>query len=508
VIEWFRRTANQVHEADVSVSRHIAELKPRGSDLAMLRLTRSANHSALWFVVAGVLASRPGTTRKAALRAILAITGASATANGILKPLFPRRRPPADEVPNCRQLWKRPGSSSFPSGHAASAAAFATAVALENPRAGAAVAPLAAAVAYSRVHVGVHWTSDVVAGAAVGMCSALLTQRWWPVRPSDEAAARPLGRAPELPGGAGLVIVINPRSGDPGVDPTESIHTAFPSAELIVLGDDIDLEKELERRLDDSEVLALGVAGGDGTVSAVVEFAARYSLPLVLIPAGTLNHFARDVGVYDLTEAVDASSAGEAVAVDIGQVTSLHDGTEITRAFLNTASLGSYSELVRLRERWEGRMGKWPAFLLALIITLHRSNPTRVLLNGEWHPVWILFVGNGPYHPDGMVPAWRPRLDSGLLDVRWLRAAPRLSRTRAFIALALAALHHSRVYQHMDVSELDVELDRPSPLALDGEVVEEATRFSFRVKAQAIPVYRRDEDNPRWADRYRPYHRS
>lgn len=490
------------------VSQRIVELKATRLDQGLLRLTRSANHSGLWFVVAAVLASRPGTTRKGALRGILAIAGASATANGVLKPLIPRRRPPADEVPNGRQLWNRPVSSSFPSGHAASAAAFATALALESPRAGAAVAPLAAAVAYSRVHVGVHWTSDVVAGAAVGVCSALLTQRWWPVRPTDEAAARPLGRAPELPGGAGLVIVVNPKSGDPGVDPTGPIHAAFPSADLIVLGEDVDLEAELQRRVDGSTVQALGVAGGDGTVSAVVEFASRFNLPLVLIPAGTLNHFARDVGVYDLTEAVDATSAGEAVAVDIGEVTSTHEGTKITRAFLNTASLGSYSELVRLRERWEGRMGKWPAFLLALVITLHRSNPIRVLLNGKWQPVWILFVGNGPYHPDGMVPAWRPRLDSGLLDVRWLRAAPKLSRTRAFVALALAALHHSRVYQHMDVASLDVELDRPSPLALDGEVVEEATHFSFRVREQAVPVYRRDEENPRWADRYRPYHRS
>src|SRR5919107_1651345 len=94
-----------------------------------------------------------------------------------------------------------PTSSSFPSGHSASAAAFATAVSMESPVLGLVVSPLAAAVAYSRVHVGVHWTSDVVVGAAVGTGVALATERWWPVREQDEARARPLDTVPELPEG-------------------------------------------------------------------------------------------------------------------------------------------------------------------------------------------------------------------------------------------------------------------------------------------------------------------
>ena len=95
---------------------------------------------------------------------MLAIAGASAMANAVLKPLLPRRRPAAAELPAYQTIDNPPTSSSFPSGHAASAAAFATAVAMESPRLGLAVAPLAASVAYSRVHVGVHWTSDVLVG--------------------------------------------------------------------------------------------------------------------------------------------------------------------------------------------------------------------------------------------------------------------------------------------------------------------------------------------------------
>jgi undecaprenyl-diphosphatase len=228
-------------------------------------------------------------------------------------------------------------------------------------------------------------------------------------------------------------------------------------------------------------------------------------------PVGTLNHFARDVGVYDLLEVTDATRAGEAVAVDLG-VVEVHPGSDggpapdavlRTRTFLNTASLGSYPELVRLRERWQPRWGKWPAFVAALLVVLRRTQPVRARFLGEWHTVWFLFVGNGPYHPRGMVPAWRPTLDSGLLDVRWVRADVRFSRLRVAVALILGALGHSRVYEQREVSELDVELTVPGMLATDGEVVETSGRFTFRVAAGQVPVYRRDEQH--WRGRPRPF---
>ena len=102
-------------------------------------------------------------------------------------------------------------------------------------------------------------------------------------------------------------------------------------------------------------------------------------------------------------------------------------------------------------------------------------------LEGRWREVWLLFIGNGPYHPRGMVPAWRPRLDSGLLDVRWMRADVRLSRLRVAAALLLGALGHSRVYGHCEVPEIDVELAVPGMLATDGEIVETSGRYTFRV---------------------------
>jgi diacylglycerol kinase family enzyme/membrane-associated phospholipid phosphatase len=512
VIEWFQCRFSNVREVDHAFSLWIGRRAPSPVDLVMRELSMAANHSKLWFAIAAVLAAKKGASRRGALRGVLAIAVTSFTANAVLKPLLPRRRPPARELPAYHMVVPTPTSSSFPSGHAASAAAFTTAVTMECPKVGLAIAPLAAAVAYSRVHIGVHWTSDVMVGAAVGTGIALSTRRWWPVRTTDEAQARPLGDAPVLPAGEGLVMVVNQRSGDPDYDPATEIAEALPAATVLRAVEGIDLDEQLEAALraadgrSNGTARAIGVAGGDGTVAAVAAVAGRRSLPLVVVPTGTLNHFARDVGVYDLQEAVDATQAGEAVAVNLG-VVEVHDGERKphTRYFLNTASLGGYADLVRLREKWERRWGKWPAFAAALVTSLRKAEPIRVKLDGKEQRLWILFIGNGPYCPRGMVPAWRPKLDSGLLDIRYLRADRRLSRTRAIIALVLGALHRSWTYVQREAPSLDVELIGDHAfLATDGEVMDEAGRFTFRVAEHRITVYRRNEEN--WPGRPRPHH--
>ena len=437
----------------------------------MKGLTTAANHSLLWFAVATGLALRRGATRKAAARGVLAIALASGSANAVCKPLLPRRRPAAAELPAYQTLPSPPTSSSFPSGHAASAAAFATAVGLESPRLGLALAPLAAAVGYSRVHVGVHWASDVAAGAALGVGVAALTRRWWPVRRTDEARARPVDSVPALPDGEGLLMMVNQFSGDPTYDPVADIARVLPRAEILTVqrgrGIDVQLEAALRRRGDEigSRIKALGVTGGDGSVGAGAAVAERlrpaagggaagHAQPLRprrrrLRPAGGRRRHARRAGRRRRPRGGGGPPARHGARID-----------EVvrTRTFLNTASIGSYPELVRLREHWQPRWGKWPAFVAALMVVLRRAQPVRVRFLGEWRTVWFLFVGNGPYHPRGMVPAWRPTLDSGLLDVRWMRADVRFSRLRVMAALILGALGHSRVYGQCEVEELDVVL--------------------------------------------------
>ncbi|WP_189158099.1 bifunctional phosphatase PAP2/diacylglycerol kinase family protein [Lentzea pudingi] len=441
-------------------------------DRGFKRLSKAANHSLLWFVVAAVLAARKGPSRRGALRGLAAIAGASASANLVGKSLFPRRRPAADLLSMDRRLSKRPTSSSFPSGHSASAAAFATAVALESPKAGVVVAPIAAAVAYSRVHTGVHWPTDVAAGAAVGVGAAYLTRRWWPLGLNEPASAYEHADLTSLQDGDGLVVVVNPFSGI-GPDPTPQITEEWPKAQVVSI-----------EQLDDlPDAKALGVAGGDGTVAAVAAIAAERDLPMVLIPSGTLNHFARDVGITGMHDTAQAVADGVGVRVDLAQVND--------QWFVNTASLGGYPDMVRIREKMENRWGKWPAAGLALFRVLQRAKPLDITINGDKHLVWLLFVGNGPYRPKGFAPTMRPRLDDGLLDVRYVRADRKYSRTRFFIGALLGALEHSRMYKHLEVASLNVEVHgAPISIATDGEVRERGNHFEFRSRAAALGIYR------------------
>ncbi|MGH3721240.1 MAG: bifunctional phosphatase PAP2/diacylglycerol kinase family protein [Pseudonocardiaceae bacterium] len=485
-----------MNRIDRELVRRSAVIPRWPADTGLRGLTTAANHSLLWFAVAAVLASRKGANRRAALRGVVAIGGASLAINALAKPLLPRRRPAYEDLSVARRLAVRnhPTSSSFPSGHAASAAAFATAVTMENPTAGLAVAPIAAAVAYSRVHTGAHWPSDVAAGMVMGTGIALATRRWWPLRVGESAESRYQARVPALPDGEGLVILINRSSGTDGEHPGAELATAWPTARQVFTEPSRDLTEQLEEELDGAEVpvSALGVAGGDGTVAAVAAVAAGRGLPLVVVPAGTLNHFARDVGVAELPDAVEAVRDGSAMTVDLGAVRV--DGGQ-PHWFLNTASLGGYPDLVQLRERSESRWGKWPAAAIALIRVLRESDPLVTCIDGTARKVWLVFVGNGLYRPRGFAAGSRHRLDSGLIDVRYIRADMRLSRTRFLISALAGALKHSRTYVQREGAELRVDiLGEPVALAVDGEVMAQGRRFVFCTQPAALRVYRPDPE--------------
>ncbi|KUL54755.1 phosphoesterase, partial [Streptomyces sp. NRRL F-4489] len=418
-----------------------------------------------------------------------------------------------DTVPAIRRVRRQPFTSSFPSGHAASAAAFATGVAFEKPWWGLALAPVAASVAFSRVYTGVHYPGDVLAGAALGVGAAYAIRGMAPTRSQLAPPARPRAEAPALPGGRGLVVVANPGSGQrsgPLPDRTAEVRRVLPDAKVMVCGapDGPSLDEGLAEaaELAREQGGALGVLGGDGTVNAAAAVAVRHGLPLAVLPGGTLNHFAYDLGIESYADAARAIGSGEAVAVDLARFRS---GPPPTRSasgpdlplpasgpdpnghyFLNTFSIGVYPELVRIRERWAHRIGPWPAGVLAAWHVLRTCEPLSVEINGERRTVWMLFAGNCQYRGLGAAPVRRHDLADGVLDVRVVHGG-RLARTRLLLAALLGTPRRSPVLTEARLPRLRLSgLPQGTPLAYDGEVAPASSNLTLEKHPEALTVYR------------------
>ncbi|MEU4211838.1 phosphatase PAP2 family protein [Streptomyces sp. NPDC026206] len=480
---------------DRSVFRRVAERHWPGGDRVLPRLSHAADHGVLWFAVAAGAAALGGRpARRAALRGVASLAVASATVNTIGKRSVRRGRPLPDAVPVVRRLIRQPFTTSFPSGHSASAAAFAAGVMLEKGTWGLALAPLAAAVCFSRVYTGAHYPGDVVAGALLGVGAAFAVRGVAPTRSQLAPPARPRADAPALPDGRGLVVVANSGSGQRAAaarpDPAQVLRSALPRAEIVEWHEGADghpgpLAAALEAAASRAVELggALGVLGGDGTVNAAAAAAMRHGLPLAVLPGGTLNHFAYDLGIESMADACRAMEAGEAVAVDV---------TRFGRngCFLNTFSIGAYPEFVRVREHWAPRIGTWPAGLPAAVHILRTARPVRLRVDGRERRLWMLFAGNCTYHGLGLAPVRRHDLADGVLDVRMVHGG-RLARTRLLVAALTGGLKHSPVLRTARVRQLHVaEIGAGSHLAYDGEVAPAPRELSLTKVNEALVVYR------------------
>lgn len=173
--EWL----DEAKAVDTALYGAIAASETPALDTAMRRLTQAADHSKLWFATAAALALLGGPGgRLAARKGLVSLGIASAFSNLVAKPLSSRRRPARQEAEElARRHVQMPRSSSFPSGHTASAFAFATGAAHAQPMLSAPLRAVATVVGYSRVHTGVHYPADVLAGAFIGVSAAELAAR-------------------------------------------------------------------------------------------------------------------------------------------------------------------------------------------------------------------------------------------------------------------------------------------------------------------------------------------
>ena len=330
----------------------------------------------------------------------------------------------------------------------------------------------------------------VPVGLAIGATAALATRRLWPVAPRTAAQIRPaltpLGGEP-TEDGEGLTLIVNPSAG-PALrrPPREELEEAFPKATILEIGDDLDVDTALKEASASGK--AIGMAGGDGSVGAAAQVAHDVGKPLVVIPAGTLNHLARDLGVHSVEDAIEAVKEGDLVAVDVASI----DG----KPFLNTASFGVYSELVDARERLEGTIGKWPALMVALFRVLREYEPMEVEIDGKDRRLWMIFIGNCRYHPAGFAPSWRERLDDGELDIRIVDADQPWARVRLLVAVLTGRLGRCRVYEATTTRSMKVRSKNgPIRLARDGETFDGSDEFEICKEDRPLAVYVKSEES-------------
>jgi len=227
--------------------------------------------------------------------------------------------------------------------------------------------------------------------------------------------------------------------------------------------------------------------GGDGTIAAVAAALVGTDTVLGVLPMGTLNHFAKDLGVpLDLEKAVNALFTGKIVPVDVGEVNG--------RIFLNNSSIGFYPRIVQERER-ERRQGqsKWIALVRASALVFQRSRTLHVDLAGDGgarqsYDTPFVFIGNNRYAAAGLEIGTRAALNGGKL---WVCAAPYAGRL-TLIALALKALLgfvRDADLAAFESAQTEVRMRRRHVrVATDGEVVVMRTPLRYRIRPGALRV--------------------
>ena len=232
----------------------------------------------------------------------------------------------------------------------------------------------------------------------------------------------------------------------------------------------------------------LVAGGGDGTINTAAAAVLGREITLGVLPLGTLNHFAKDLGIpLDLEDATRIILEGSWCRVDVGEVNG--------HVFLNNSSLGVYPAIVRLRERYRATLrGKWIAAFWAAL-TVMRRNPfmgVRIHVEGQAmvRRTPLVLVANNEYRTTGIHAGTRESLTRGRLAVYLLNA----ERRPGLLGLALKVLAEgAERVEELDlftVEEIAVETRRRRlQVALDGEVMSLESPLQYRSRPAALKVH-------------------
>lgn len=287
-----------------------------------------------------------------------------------------------------------------------------------------------------------------------------------------------------------VTVICNASAGTVSSDARERISASFAahpdiSFRVFVPEKVGDISKHVDSAIEQGTDIIVA-AGGDGTVNAVVQKIVGSDVVLGVLPLGTLNHFARDLGMpLGLDEAVDVICSGNTGSIDIGEVNG--------RYFLNNASLGFYPKMVRLRDRLRPYIGKWPAMILAILTILPRLPWFRVTLEWDGNTthrfVPLLFVGNNPYETSWPDVGRRTVLTTGALWVMLLRKRGAWRKLKVAILSLMGRISDLDEVETIETHEITIRSQKWNlTLSLDGETRSERTPLVFKSHPRALKV--------------------
>jgi diacylglycerol kinase family enzyme len=230
------------------------------------------------------------------------------------------------------------------------------------------------------------------------------------------------------------------------------------------------------------------VSGGDGTIATAAAALLETPAELAILPGGTLNHFARDLGIStDAKEALELAVEGASRGVDIGLVNG--------RVFLNTSSVGAYVRFVRIRERLERRFGYRAASAFAALRLLFQWTTYAVELEVEGEPriyrTPLVFIGVG--ERELQVPTLGSRVKDGkrglhVIVVRGRSRARLFAITLAAVARGVEAVARTPELDAYLVDRCRISVRRPTRVALDGELESMQTTLEYELRRDALHV--------------------
>lgn len=293
--------------------------------------------------------------------------------------------------------------------------------------------------------------------------------------------------------GGQVRVFLNAKAGGAGVD-AAAVIALFAAHGCQCVMTELNAELDL-RSLARSEPIetAFIAAGGDGTVNCIAAVVAGTERRIGVIPVGTLNHFAKDLGLpSDLAGAVAVAAGSYTSRVDVGEVNGC--------IFVNNSSIGAYPLMVLDRERMK-RTGwnRWASLVVASAKSFVRFGRLRIHLEVDGNAMRrkspFLFVGNNEYCVDGMRIGKRDRLDSGELSLYLTHGVSRTGMLRIVLAALLGRVKAAPEYEQLKAAQFTVTLRKRHPrVALDGEVRRMTTPLRYRILPGALNVLCPAED--------------